>query len=72
MTANDISAMDNNKSIRQFSNLKILRAKLFVSIHIFQAMLQVKNYFKKTLYYNQSKKVVKPIILLSYAVSKQC
>ena len=34
-----------NKTI--LKNLKILRAKLFVSIHIFKAMLQVKNSFKK-------------------------
>ena len=34
---NDISAMDNNKEIRQ----KILKAKLFVSVHIFKAMLPI-------------------------------
>ena len=45
-----------NKAIK---NLQILKTKLFVSIHIFKAMLQVKNSFKKTLYYNQSKKGVK-------------
>ena len=44
---NYISAMDNNKWKDNFKNLKILKAKLFVSIHIFKAMLQVKNSFKK-------------------------
>ena len=34
---NDIPAMDNNKEIRQ----KILKAKLFASIHIFKAMLPI-------------------------------
>ena len=33
----DIPAMDNNKEIRQ----KILKAKLFASIHIFKAMLPI-------------------------------
>ena len=33
--------MDNNKL------MKILKAKLFVSILIFKALLQVKNYFQK-------------------------
>ena len=55
-----------------FKNLKILKAKLFVSIHIFKAMLQVKSSFKKRYITIKVKKVLKPIILLSYAVSKQC
>ena len=59
-----------NKTI--LKNLKILRAKLFVSIHIIKAMLQVKNYFKKRYITIKVKKVLKTIILLSYAVSKQC
>ena len=50
----------------------MLKAKLFVSIHIFKAMLQVKNSFKKRYITIKVKKVLKPIILLSYAVSKQC
>ena len=54
-----------------FKNLKILKAKLFVSIHIFRAMLQVKNSLKKRYITINVKKVLKPIILLSYAVSKQ-
>ena len=56
----------------EYDNLKILEAKLFVSIHIFKAMLQVKNSFKKRYIRIKVKKVLKPIILLSYAVSKQC
>ena len=45
----------NYKWIRQF-----WKSKLFVSIHILKAMLQVKKIFKKkTLYYNQTKKGVK-------------
>ena len=59
-----------NKTI--LKNLKILRAKLFVSIHIFKAMLQVKNSFKKRYITIKVKKVLKAIILPSYAVSKQC
>ena len=50
----------------------MLKAKLFVSIHIFKAMLQVKNSFKKRYITIKVKKVLKPIILPSYAVSKQC
>ena len=41
-----------------------------MSIHIFKAMLQVKNSFKKRYITIKVKKVLKPIILLSYAVSK--
>ena len=55
-----------------FKNLKILKAKLFVSIHIFKAMLQVKNSFIKCYITIKVKKVFKPIIQLSYAASKQC
>ena len=50
----------------------MLRAKVFVSIHIFKVMLQVKNSLKKGYITIKVKKVLKPIILLSYAVSKQC
>ena len=50
----------------------MLKAKLFVSIHIFKAMLQVKNSFKERYITIKVKKLLKPIILLSYAVSKQC
>ena len=64
--------MDNNKCKDNFKNLKMLRAKLFVSIHIFKTMLQVKNSFKKHYITIKVKKVLKPIILISYAVSKQC
>ena len=45
---------------------------LFVSIHIFKSMLQLKNYFKQRYITVKVKKVLKPIIQLSYAVSKQC
>ena len=55
-----------------FKNLKILKAKLFVSIHIFKAMLQVKNSFIKRYITIKVKKVFKLIIQLSYAASKQC
>ena len=67
--------MDNNKWIRQFKKSKnIKKQSFFVSIHIFKAMLQVKKSFKKDLCYItiKVKKVLEPIILLSYAVSKQC
>ena len=44
-----------------FKNLKILKAKLFVSIHIFKAMLQVKSYLKKRYIRIKLKKVLKPL-----------
>ena len=60
-----------NKTI--LKNLKnILKAKLFVSIHIFKAILQVKNSFKKRYNTIKLKKVLNSIIQLSYAMSKQC
>ena len=43
-----------------------------MSIHIFKAMLQVKNYFKNRYMTTKFKKALKPIIQLSYAMSKQC
>ena len=64
--------MDNNKWIRQFWKSKNIKSKLFLSIHIFKAMLQVNNYFKKRYITIKVKNLLKPIILLSYAVSKQC
>ena len=50
----------------------ILKAKLFVSIHIFKAILQVKNSFKKRYNTIKLKKVLKSIIQLSYAMFEQC
>ena len=41
-----------------------------MSIHIFKAMLQVKHSFEKRYTTNQTKKVLKSIIQLSYALSK--
>ena len=38
---NSATLLNGNKWIRQFKNLKILKAKLFMSIHIFKAMLQI-------------------------------
>ena len=59
-----------NKTI--FKSKNILKAKLFVSIHIFKVILQVKNSFKKRYMTIKLKKVLKSIIQLSYAISKQC
>ena len=62
-----------NKTILKNRNyFNILKVKLFVSIHIFKAILQAKNSFKKP--YNTIKlnEVLKSIIQLSYAMSKQC
>ena len=59
-----------NKTI--FKSKNILKAKLFVSIHIFKVILQVKNSFKKRYMTIKLKKVLKSIIQLSYAMSKQC
>ena len=53
-----------NKTILKISKY-ILKAKLFVSIHIFKAMLQVKNYFKKSYITIKLKEVLKSIIQLS-------
>ena len=54
--------MDNNKCKDNFKNLKMLRAKLFVSIHIFKTMLQVKNSFKKRCITIKVKKMLQHII----------
>ena len=43
-----------------------------MSIHIFKAMLQIKDSFEKRYITIKVKKLLKPIIQLSYAVSKQC
>ena len=43
-----------------------------MSIRIFKAMLQIKDSFKKRYITIKVKKLLKPIIQLSYAVSKQC
>ena len=60
-----------NKTILR--NLKnTLKAKLFVCIHIFKAILHVKNSFKKRYNTIKLKKVLNSIIQLSYAMSKQC
>ena len=48
-----------------------LKAKLFVSIHIFKAILKVKNCLKKRYITIKLKKVLKSIIQLSYAMPKQ-
>ena len=45
--------------------------KLLVSIHIFKTILQVKNYLKKCYITIKLKKMLKSIIQLSYAMSKQ-
>ena len=45
--------------------------KLLVSIHIFKTILQVKNHFKKCYIAIKLKKILKSIIELSYAMSKQ-
>ena len=58
-----------NKTI--FKSKNILKAKLFVSIHIFKVILQVKNSFKKRYMTIKLKKVLKSIIQLSYGMSKQ-
>ena len=60
-----------NKTILKKSK-NILKAKLFVSIQIFKAILQVKISFKKRYNTIKLKKVLKIIIQLSYAMSKQC
>ena len=49
----------------------ILKVKLFLSIHIFKAILQVKDTFKKLYITIKSKKVLKSIMQLSYGISKQ-
>ena len=49
----------------------ILKAKLFVSIHIFKVILQLKNSFKNRYNAIKFKKVLKSIIQLSYDISKQ-
>ena len=49
----------------------ILNVKLFLSIHIFKAILQVKDTFKKLYITIKSKKVLKSIMQLSYGISKQ-
>ena len=59
-----------NKAILKSKN--ILKMKLFVSIQIFKAILQVINSFKKHYMASKLKKVLKSIIQLGYAMSKQC
>ena len=49
----------------------ILNVKLFLSIHIFKAILQVKDTFKKLYITIKSKKVLKSTMQLSYGISKQ-
>ena len=49
----------------------ILKAKLFMSIHIFKVILQAKYSFKKCYMTIKLKKVLKSIIQLSYGMSKQ-
>ena len=61
-----------NESDNSKKSKNILEAKLFLSIHIFKAILQVKNSFKKRYNTIQLKKVLKSITQLSYAMSKQC
>ena len=58
-----------NKTILKSKNT--LKAKLFVSIHIFKAILQVKDYFKKCYITIKLKKELKSIIQLSYDMCKQ-
>ena len=63
---------ENKVAVNKFQKSKnILKAKLFVSIHIFKAMLQVKNSVKIRYIKIKFKKVLKSIIQLSYAMSKQ-
>ena len=57
-----------NKTISKSKN--ILKAKLFVSIHIFEAILYVKNLFKKPYVTMRLKKVLKSITQTSCAMSK--
>ena len=64
--------MITNEQGNSKKSKNILKAKLFVSIYILNAILQAKNSFKKRYNTIQLKKVLKSIIQLSYAVSKQC
>ena len=58
-----------NKTILKSKNIK---SEAFREYSHLQGYVTSKKIFLKTLYYNQIKKALKPIIQLSYTVSNQC